>query len=142
VAADANGTPGEPAPQYDAGAPIVLEAGPEYGGGVPCVQGGVLEVEPNDDASTANELAPTVCGAVLPGTEVDVLKFRLQSRSKSMFIGFDGNVSLTVTVDGQTVVVTPQSNPAIPFVKNKDYTVEVRSMDQARQNYRVTIFEG
>ena len=79
---------------------------------------------------------------MLPATEVDFLKFKVKAATHSMNLGFDGNVALTVTVDGQTVVVSPQRSPSIPVVKGKEYTVEVRSMDQNRQNYRVTVFES
>ena len=52
-------------PVYDAGPPNVLDGGDLYEGGVPCVVGGLLEEEPNDDRDAANVVDPTRCGAIL-----------------------------------------------------------------------------
>ena len=142
----------EAGPIYDAGPPTVIEAGAEYGeAGVPCVVGGTLEEEPNDEADAANELMPTRCGAVLltadGGTdagvaESDFLTFTLKATTKSFYIQFSGDINMTITVDGQTVNFTPTSQPKVPFVKDKPYTVQVKSADGKKQNWRVTIFES
>ena len=139
-------------PKYDAGTPNVLEAGAEYEGGVPCVVGGQLEEEPNDDKATANELMPTRCGAILltadGGTgvgvaESDFLTFTLNSTTQNFFIQFSGDVRLKVTVEGNPpVIVTPTSSPAIPLVKGKPYFIEVTSLNGKKAYWRVTIFES
>ena len=138
---------------YDTGTPTVIDAGGIYEGGVPCVVGGALEVEPtNDSPSTPDTLNPTVCGAILLGAgadggiDVDYLKFRLKNTTTSFFIYFEGNIKMTVTVPGadggvQTVIITPTSGGAVPFVQNQDYSVKVESNDGARQNWRITVFE-
>lgn len=41
---------------YNAGDATVLEAGPEYDGGIACVAGGQIEEEVNDDPDASNEL--------------------------------------------------------------------------------------
>jgi hypothetical protein len=141
----------EAGPIYDAGPPTVIEAGEEYGeAGVPCVLGGSLEEEPNDDKDAANTVDPTRCGAILltadGGTdagvaESDFLTFQLKAATKNFYIQFSGDITLTITVDGQTVMFTPTSQPAVPFVRDKPYYIQVKSVDGKKQNWRVTIFE-
>ena len=137
-------------PVYDAGPPTVLEAGPEYEGGVPCVLGGTLEEESNDDKDAANTIDPTRCGAILltadGGTdagvaESDFLTFALKPATKNFYIQFAGDITLTITVDNQTVIFTPTSQPPVPFVRDKPYFIQVKSVDGKKQNWRVTIFE-
>lgn len=142
-------------PQYDAGPPIVLDSG------IPCVQGGVEEMEPNDDKGSANTLAPTVCGVVAEGnagdagdagddagdaavgSTSDFLTFQLQADTKSFFLQFAGDISMTVEVEGNApVVISPQSSPTLPFVKDKPYFVEVKSLNGKQTNWRVTLFES
>lgn len=52
------GTP-DTGPGYDAGPTTILEAGPEYEGGIACVVGGQIEQEVNDDPDASNELRKT-----------------------------------------------------------------------------------
>ncbi len=141
ASSDATTSPPTTQATYDAGAPTVVDAGDFGGGDIPCVENGTLEAEPNDDAILANDLAPTICGAVLPGSESDFLKFTLKPTTQSMYLDYAGSVTLTVTVDGKTVTLAPGSAPKLPFVKGHEYSVEVRAADQNRQNYRVTLFE-
>ena len=138
-------------PIYDAGPANVLEAGPEYEGGIPCVVGGVLEVEPNDTKATANTLAPTVCGALLVsadagadgGIESDFLTFTLPSTATNFYIQFSGDISMKVDVEGNpSVTITPTMAATIPFVKEKPYYIEVRSLTNKRVNWRVTVFQN
>jgi hypothetical protein len=136
-------------PQHDAGAPVVLDGGAEFEGGVPCVQGGILEIEPNDSAGTATPFTTSICGAVLPGgdagdaaTESDFATFTLQSATSSFYVEFAGDVSLVITVDNQTVTLTPTSFPSIPFVKGKPYIVEVKANQPQRTFWRVSLFES
>jgi hypothetical protein len=140
-------------PIYDAGPANTLEAGPEYGeAGIPCVAGGKLEEEPNNDKDAANTVDPTRCGAILltadgglgsPGTaESDFLTFELKSTTKTFFIQFSGDISMKIDVDGQSVTVSPTMSPPIPFVKDKPYYIEIRSLNGKRANWRVTIFES
>lgn len=135
-------------PVYDAGPATVLEAGDEYEGGVPCVVGGQLEEEPNDDKDAANPTMPTRCGAVLltadGGTaESDFLTFTLKQTTTNFFIQFSGDVSLKVEVEGSPpVTITPTTSPTLPLVKGKPYFIEVKSlMANKKANWRVTIFE-
>jgi len=143
---------------YDAGPPIVLDGGPE--GGVPCVLGGVLEDEPNDDRATANTVDPTRCGVLVAktsddagadggdagdagaGTESDFLTFTLKPTTKSFYIQFAGDISMKVDVEGQpSVIITPTSAPPVAFVQNKPYYIEVRSLNGKPTNWRVTVFQ-
>lgn len=152
--------PKDSGPQYDAGPPTVLDGGDLYEGGVPCVVGGQLEEEPNDDTTTANTLAPTRCGVVFPldpdagadaaadagdagATESDFLTFTLKPTTTSFFLQFSGNITMTVSVEGkQPVTISQTQSPAVPFVKDKPYYVEVKSANGKRQAWRVTLFEN
>ena len=136
-------------PVYDAGPANVLEAGAEYEGGIPCVVGGVLEEEPNDDKASANTLMPTRCGAVLltadGGTaESDFLTFQLKATTTNFFIQFSGDISMKIEVEGHpAVTITPTMSAPVPLVKDKPYFIEVRSLSPTkRANWRVTVFES
>jgi hypothetical protein len=148
-------------PQYDAGPPVTLDGGDVYEGGVPCVLGGLLEEEPNDDTTTANALSPadagcaapgcSRCGAILTsdpgaggdgGAESDFLTFEVRPNVNNFYLQFGGNVTLTVTVEGHApIVITQTSSPTLPLVRGKPYYVEVKSVNGKRQNWRVTLFE-
>ncbi|MBX3187753.1 MAG: hypothetical protein KF819_12090 [Labilithrix sp.] len=154
------GTPdtGKPdtGPVYDAGAPTILDGGDLYEGGIPCVVGGVLEEEPNDDRDAANVVDPTRCGAILmtatsdgdggagdAAAEVDFLTFTLKPATTSFFIQFQGDVILKVDVEGKpTTTITKTTSPAVPFVRDKPYFIEIRSETGRRANWRVTVFEN
>lgn len=100
------------------------------------------EVEPNDDADDANELAPSRCGAIQPNSEVDYLRFQLADKSTSMQLRFDGKVTLEVEVDGDTVVLGGPLSPKVPFVKGKRYTVRIKSTERATSvPWRVDLIE-
>lgn len=146
-------------PVYDAGAPTTLDGGDLYEGGVPCVVGGALEEEPNDDTEHANALAPTVCGVIFARdldagedtdadadagkTESDFVTFTLKPTTKSFFLQFSGKVNLHLTVEGQPAVdISATSSPTLPLVKDKPYYVEVRSSEDKRTPWRVTLFEN
>jgi hypothetical protein len=129
----------------DTGVPNVVDGGPDSGG-VPCIVGGNLETEPNNDPGTANTLSGTVCGTITPAALdlTDYYKFTLQPATTTMTLFFSGNVKITITVKGQTVVLTPQSSPAVPFEQGKEYSVKVESNEAVptnRQNYTITLEE-
>ena len=136
---------------FNIGEASIIDGGGLYEGGVACVTDGVLETEPGNNApGGADTLNPAVCGAILLGTndggiDVDYLKFRLKTTTTTFFLGFQGNIKLTVsvTVDGgtQTVVITPTSGGAIPYVQGQDYSVKVESNDGARQSWIVRLNE-
>ena len=153
VSSGSDGSGGGDASQTD-GPPIVfLDGGPDVGP-VPCVAGGVLETEPNDNLGQANTINGNVpmCGQITRaqdgGLDEDYFAFHMQASTTTMTIEFNGNVSLTVSVDGgdggrQEVVLSPTSTSTpVPFVKDKQYTIVVRSFDGNPQNYRVTIHES
>jgi hypothetical protein len=159
----------ESGPIYDAGPVVTLDGGDLYEGGVPCVLGGELEEEPNDDTANANTLNPnpllpeagkaqsrsTRCGVMfLVGAdggdagndsglvpELEYLTFQLQSTTKSFFVQYGGNVVLKVEVEGHPPVTIPSPDASIPFVKNKPYYIQVKSADGKSQKWRVTLFE-
>lgn len=100
------------------------------------------EVEPNDDADDANELAPSRCGAIQPNSEVDYLRFELSDKATSMQLRFDGKVTLEVEVDGDTVVLGGPLSPKVPFVKGKRYTVRIKATERAPSvPWRVDLIE-
>lgn len=144
-------------PQYDAGAPVVLDGGAGNDGGIPCVQGGVAEIEPNQAAGQATPFTTSICGviesaggandaAAVPdaalGAESDFATYTLKSTTSSFYVQFSGDITLVITVDGQTVTLTPTSFPAIPFVKGKPYIVEVKANTSAKTFWRVSLFES
>lgn len=86
------------------------------------------ESEPNDDRENANKLLSSLCGVLSPSSETDFLTFELPPGTKSMSLTYDGNVKMKVSVDGKdTVEISPASNPPIPFVVGKPYSIEVRA---------------
>jgi hypothetical protein len=129
---------------YDAGPPNVLDSG-DVEGGIPCVVGGELEEEPNDDRDTANEMKPTRCGVIKINAqdagESDFLTFALGDASTSFFVQYAGNVSVLVETDGSAPVDITQGSPTLPFRKGQPYVVEVKSKDGKQQVWRVTLFE-
>lgn len=152
-------------PQYDAGPPITLDSG------IPCVQGGIEEMEPNDDKNSANAFdnnadagpSASVCGVVsegatavdggdagddggdaggVVGSTSDFLTFQLQATTRSFYLQFSGDITMTVEVEGNApVVISPTSSPALPFVKDKPYYIEVKSRTGRETNWRVSLFE-
>jgi hypothetical protein len=129
---------------YDAGQPNVLDSG-DGDGGIPCVVGGELEEESNDDRLTANTLSPTRCGVVkindLDAGESDFLTFTLGDASTQFYLQYAGNVNVLVETDGSAPIDITQGAPKLPFRKGQPYFVEVKSKDNKRQVWRVTLFE-
>jgi hypothetical protein len=132
---------------YDAGQPNFIDGGDEFEGGIPCVVGGDPEVEPNDDTSTANELKPTRCGAVLvsdggpDGGENDYLTFTLADASTDFFLQYAGNVKINVETDGEAPRDITAPDASLPFHKGQPYFVQVRSANGKSQVWRVTLFQ-
>jgi len=153
--------PKDSGPQFDAGPPVTLDGGDLYEGGVPCVAGGLIEEEPNDEPDAANPLDPADAACVAPGcsrcgiiftsdpdaggdggAEVEYVSFDLHPTAKSFYIQFGGDVTLTVTVGAQgPFVINKTSSPALPFVKDATYYVKVTSNTGKRMPWRVTVFE-
>jgi hypothetical protein len=99
-------------------------------------------VEPNDTPLTANPLAPMRCGTVGGKDQSDFLTFTLQSKTTTMQILFTGQVRLRVTINGSTTSLTPDSQNAVPFVKNQPYLIEVQPLSgNAAVPWTVTIVE-
>jgi hypothetical protein len=86
------------------------------------------EVEPNDSRDDANTLAPERCGLIQASSESDFLTFELDNKSKTMELKFEGEVTLKVTVDGDSVTLGDGKFPGVPFVKDKRYVVEVKAI--------------
>jgi hypothetical protein len=145
---DTGATTQEAGPVYDAGAPNVIDGGAEFEGGIPCVVGGDPEMEPNDDPSTANELKPTRCGAVLvsdgglDGGESDFLTFTLGDASTSFFLQYAGQVHVNVETDGAAPVDITAPDASLTLKRNQPYYVEVRSATGKSQVWRVTLFQS
>mgnify|MGYP001435494772 CR=1 FL=1 len=130
--------------QYDAGKPIILDGG-DIEGGIPCVEGGELEEEPND-TPPGNLLTVTRCGVikideVLDAGEKDLLTFTLGDASSTFYLQYAGNVKVMVETDGSAPVDITQGSPVLPFQKGQPYFVEVTSKDGKQQVWRVTKFE-
>lgn len=134
---------------YDAGEPILLDAGDLFDGGlIPCVVGGELEEEPNDALEEANTLRPTRCGVAFAGDggpdsgDVDSLTFELGDASSSFYLQYAGNVKVVVETDGQAPAdISASPAPTLKFVKGQPYYVQVSSATGKTQTWRVTLFE-
>jgi hypothetical protein len=159
----------EAGPGYDAGPIVILDAGPEYDGGIVCRGNGVIEEEPNDDPDAANQLRYDVdaaclksaggctrCGVIFledpdsgadagdGGTEVEFVTFDLQPTTKSFYVEYEGDVTLTITIDGEAgtyVVGKGQPPVTIPAKLGKHYYVEVTSNTGKITPWRVTLYE-
>jgi hypothetical protein len=157
-------------PIYNAGDATVLEAGPEYEGGIACVVGGQIEEEVNDDPDAANELrvSPEAgcvgtgcsrCGVIfdndldagkdagdggLGGTELEYVSFVLHPATKNFYIQYAGDVTLVVTVEGSATeyVISSTSAPTLPYTAGKRYFVAVKSNTGVLTPWRVTLFEN
>lgn len=91
-------------------------------GGGACPQ----EDEPNNEPKLANKLNTSLCGVLSPGTENEYLTFELPQGTKTMNLTFEGDIEMRVIVEGHyPVMISPASNPPIPFVVGKPYYIEV-----------------
>lgn len=117
---------------FDAGQPSTLfvDGGPE--GGIPCVVGGVAEVEPNNTAGTANTLpnvaigtSASICGFLTPsdgGQEVEYVAFKLQSGTSKFDVQWAGSIAQpTVTVDGGVISIGGPGS----FQKDQPYIFKI-----------------
>jgi hypothetical protein len=149
-------------PQYDAGPPVVLDGGDLYEGGVPCVAGGLIEEEINDEPDAANPVDPAAspctapgcsrCGIIFTndpdagtdgGTELEYVSYTVHPSAKSFYIQFGGEVTLTVRVGAQgPYVIDKTSSPTIPFVRDQTYFIQVKSNTGKTTPWRVTVFEN
>lgn len=149
-------------PTFNPGDAATLDGGELYEGGVACVQGGILEQEPdNDDPTTATRVNPedagctwpspgcSVCGVVFQndgadaGVEDDHVMFELHNAAKEFWLEFGGDVTLHVDVDGADAgAINRDSSPKLPFKKDGKYTVLVRpNVVKPRTPWRVTLYE-
>lgn len=154
--------PKDSGPQYDAGPSTILDGGDLYEGGVPCVAGGLVEEEPNDEPDAANPLDTADAACVAPGcsrcgiiftsdpdaggdggAEVEYVSFDLHPTAKSFYLQYGGDVTLSVTVGAQgPFVINKTSSPALPFQKGQTYYVQVTSNTGKKMPWRVTLFEN
>jgi len=149
-------------PDHDGGTPNVLDGGPAFDGGIPCYEGGELEIEPNDSLDTASSfpaggitgttLKRILCGATYNPTYVDggdidagdndYLTFQLGDASTSFYIGYDGQVDVTVETDGEAPVDITLPNAAIKtFAKGQPYYVRVKSREGHTQKWKILLFQ-
>ncbi len=136
-----------PGPQRDAGAPITIDAGDA--GSIPCVVNGTVEVEPNNAAGTATEMAaPTagsssICGILAGGgdaaADVDFVKFKLQAATTSFYVEWVGNVTPEFKINGTLTTI----GAAGSFQKTDFYSVEMKPNAGAAANspWRLTVYE-
>jgi hypothetical protein len=100
------------------------------------------ETEPNDSKETANTLSPTLCGVISPDSESDFLTFQLKPASTSLQITFTGQVTLKVTVAGNSVTLSGTNSVKVPLVKGQRYSVEVKAAAQLPNvAWRVNLIE-
>lgn len=100
------------------------------------------EAEPNDSRDSANTIAPTLCGIISPESESDFLAFQLKPASTTLAITFTGQVTLKVSVAGQSVTLAGMNNVKVPFFRNQRYTVEVKAAQKLPNiAWRVDVIE-
>ncbi len=133
----------------DAGRPIILDGGAEFEGGIPCYEGGELELEPNDLPATANRLAPIRCGAVImpdgadpDAGDTDTMTFTIGDASTGFFLSYEGQVRILVDTDGQAPVDITLPNQNLPLVRNQPYYARIRSKDGKTQLWKLVLFEN
>jgi hypothetical protein len=100
------------------------------------------ETELNNEPGDANELQGSVCGSLLPSSELDFLTFTLKQGTKTMDFTFRGDVKITIVVEGhEKVELSPSSNPPIPFVVGEPYIVRIsaNSGPAAKVEWRVNL---
>lgn len=154
--------PKDSGPQYDAGPAVVLDGGDMYEGGVPCVAGGLVEEEINDEPDAANPVDPgespciapgcSRCGIIFTsdpdaggdgGTELEYVSYTVHPSAKSFYVQYGGDVTLTVRVGAQgPYVINKTSSPTLPFVRDQTYYIEVKSNTGKNTPWRVTVFEN
>jgi hypothetical protein len=99
------------------------------------------EAEPNNEPGDANELKTSLCGSLLPVTELDFVTWKLESNTKTMDFTYQGNVKIRIFVEGHDPVeLSPTSNPAIPFVVGKPYLARISAAATAAKiDWRVNL---
>lgn len=158
---------GTDAPVFNPGDAAVIDGGPEYEGGINCVVGGQAEQEINDTPDAANPLrydpdagctgtGCSKCGVIFDsdplafadagdasGAELEYVTFELLPSTGSYFLQFGGDVTLTLTVEGNAMeyVINASSSPALPFTLGKKYFVQVKSNTGQQTPWRVTLYE-
>lgn len=157
---------------YDAGAEDFQRFdGGDIDGGIPCVQGGELEIEGNDTPETANPLNPpsSRCGvarmrpagpvdagadadagdagdaeAVDAGLvpESDFMTFFISKEATDIYVQYHGDgVQVLVTAGDGGTQDITQPGVTLPFKRNVPYYVEVRSKTGKPETWRVSMFE-
>lgn len=143
----------------------ILDAGD---GGIPCVADGVLEVESNDTAETANPINPPVsrCGiarvlesiadagedadagdasdadAGAPTLDHDFMTFQVSPAAKNIYVQYHGEgVTVLVTVGDAGVREISKPDASLPFRRNEPYVIEVFSKTGKPELWRVSVIE-
>lgn len=172
------------APDEDAKKPVTprgpYDAGPEnfqifdggdIDGGIPCVQGGELEIEGNDTKGTANPIDPpsSRCGVARVRAnepadagpdadagdagdattdagftvESDFMTFTLSKEARDFYVQYYGdNVLVTVQMgDDGGVLDITKPGVTLPFKHNTPYFIEVKSKTGKNELWRVSVFE-
>ncbi len=119
------------APTLEAGEPTpdsgpLSDAGndaPEAGVSALCVGAGVVESEANETAANATPFTTSVCGTLAAGGGDKDFITMMPPSAPNFYFQIHGNVTLHVSIDGQTALVPP--SPTIPFVPGKPYVIEV-----------------
>src|SRR5262249_38916051 len=137
---------------FDANFGDVIYVDAPIEGGLPCVIGGNVELEPNDNGPFADAGGPNVvpegviCGATAPGTDVDWFVHHLRSDAGNLSIVFNGNVKIVLSVDqldgGTQDLATfqPNGNPvSYSIIPGRDHFLKVTSNDGQTQTYLVRI---
>ena len=150
-------------PDRDGGTPNILD-GSALGvdGGIPCYEGGELEIEPNGDlvmansfpagAITSSVLKRILCGAASNPTYVDggnidagdqdFMQFTLADASTGFYVGYEGNVDVTVETDGEAPVDITLADASIrTFSKSQPYYVRVKSREGHTQKWKIIVFQ-
>jgi hypothetical protein len=127
-------------PFPDAGQPTTLDGGDA--GGIPCYEGGELELEPNNTKELANVLRRIRCGATRgesgPGSaDPDVMTFTLVDGSAPNFdLDFQGEVKIVVETDGSAPVDISQPGASLGATKfNQPYYATITSRDGKLQKW-------
>jgi hypothetical protein len=143
-------------PGFDADFGDVTLFDAQFEGGIPCVAGGTIEIEPNDNGPFGPDGgdggAPTavpegvICGVVSPGTDVDWFVHALRANAGGLNVVFSGNVKIVLSVDeldgGTQDLATFQPGGGFQnytVFPGRNHFLKVTSFDGNQQTYLIRL---
>jgi hypothetical protein len=136
-------------PFPDAGRLVILDGG-DVDGGIPCFEGGELEVEPNNTNVLANTLSRIRCGVTkgAGGTgsaDPDVMTFTIRDASANFDLDYqqrDGTIRVVVETDGAAPVDISEPGASLGKVRyDQPYYATITSKDSKQVKWVLVLTE-